>query len=561
MSFITLKCKNCGSQMSLNTESHSATCTHCGSTFLLADLLDEQDIKITEASTPKDIEKKLSAGEELKKGETCIFQANYEEAEQHFKKAIEYDDKNFRAYLGVVKAKTQNLNVIPNNDDYLEYAKCAMHFASFEDQVYVKSELAKIELLKREDIRQKKAKRVKARHEELKKNKKREINKFFTKITIIISVIFVVGILLGNFLFGKDKGWDKMFNSTIDVTTATQFIEALNSDENKSVTINIKKDLDFDNASINPIGSASKPFSGKVNGNGHTIKNVIISTQESGTYNYYGLFGCLSNATISNLVLDNIVINSHTDSSQPSSNCYGILAGMATNTVIKNVKTVASGTTFPIPTCEISIIKENITSSTVGGLVGKITSSTRISNVAVNTYLTTDYANSTNVATVYHGGIAGYVDKSFITSSLYDGEIEPIISNTNASNTFNLYVGGIAGYVNDEATDTSEFISKNVSTATIETLAVNQAKANQNIGGIVGHGANLNAKATNYCYISEENISKNTNPLEQNELEDYSASNLFAIFTDDTDTITSKLAEIFPAKEWEVVGTTVNLKK
>ena len=72
MSFITLKCKNCGSQMTLNTESHSATCTHCGSTFLLADVLDEQDIRITESTTGKDIERKMLAGDDTSYADPLI---------------------------------------------------------------------------------------------------------------------------------------------------------------------------------------------------------------------------------------------------------------------------------------------------------------------------------------------------------------------------------------------------------------------------------------------------------------------------------------------------------
>lgn len=557
MSFITLKCKNCGSQMTLNTESHSATCTHCGSTFLLADVLDEQDIKFTESTTAKDIERKMSAGDEIKKGETCLFQANYTDAEKHFKKAIEYDDKNFRAYLGVVKAKTQNLNVIPENDDYLEYAKCAMNFAGFEDEIYVKSELAKIELLKREDIRQKRAKRAKARHEEYKKNEKRKINKFFTKLTIIISVIFIVGILLGNFLFGKDRGWDKLFNTPIEVTTATQFIEALNDENNMSATINIKKDLDFDNASINPIGSAAKPFSGKIVGNNHTLKNIIISVKETGMYNNFGLFGCISNATITDLTIDNVTINSHTNSPLTSSNTYGILAGSATNSVIKNIKITSNDN------CEISIFNNNFSSIYIGGLVGKINSGTKISNVAVNTFLTTDLDVDGIESSIYMGGIAGYVDKSYITNSLYEGSVENSLVVTSISKKpfANFYLAGIAGYVNNDGVNTSAFIEKNISTANITTYSNTTKYSKLLVGGIVAHGANLNADAKNYCYIDGTNIYVYQTAADKMDLADYSPSDYFTHFTNDDEEINSKLKDFFPSQIWTVSGMTATLKK
>ena len=77
-------------------------------------------------------------------------------AEASFKKAIEYDDSNYRSYLGVVKAKTENFNKIPENDDYLQYAHYAISLATGEDLTLVRSELSKIELLATEKRRQKK---------------------------------------------------------------------------------------------------------------------------------------------------------------------------------------------------------------------------------------------------------------------------------------------------------------------------------------------------------------------------------------------------------------------
>ena len=95
--------------MSLNTESHSATCIHCGSTFLISDILDEKDIAFTEKFTPKNLEQKMMAQDALKQGETYLYKAEYEKAENCFKRAIELDENNYKGYLSVVKAKTQNL--------------------------------------------------------------------------------------------------------------------------------------------------------------------------------------------------------------------------------------------------------------------------------------------------------------------------------------------------------------------------------------------------------------------------------------------------------------------
>ena len=156
MSYITLKCKNCGANMALNTESHSATCNHCGSTFLISDILDEKDSSFVSKFSSKELEQKMYATDSIKQGETFIAKCEYEKAEACFKKAIEYDDSNYRSYLGVVKAKTENFNKLPDDDDYLQYAHYALNLATGDDLTLVRSELSKIDLLETEQRRQKK---------------------------------------------------------------------------------------------------------------------------------------------------------------------------------------------------------------------------------------------------------------------------------------------------------------------------------------------------------------------------------------------------------------------
>ena len=44
MSLVSLKCKNCGSGVAYNDDAQMVTCNHCGSTFMLSELLDEKDL-------------------------------------------------------------------------------------------------------------------------------------------------------------------------------------------------------------------------------------------------------------------------------------------------------------------------------------------------------------------------------------------------------------------------------------------------------------------------------------------------------------------------------------
>lgn len=201
MSYITLKCKNCGSNMSLNTESHSATCIHCGSTFLLNEILDEKDIAFTEKLSPKNLEQKMMAQSSIKQGENYLAQADFEKAEECFKRAIELDENNFKPYIGVVKSKTHNLNILPENDDYIQYANYALDIAEGDDLVLVKSELEKIYLLKKEVGRQKKMKKARQKQEEKFNAHRKSTSKFFTVISVFILTMFLLFLFISSGTF------------------------------------------------------------------------------------------------------------------------------------------------------------------------------------------------------------------------------------------------------------------------------------------------------------------------------------------------------------------------
>jgi len=87
-------------------------------------------------------------------------------------------------------------------------------------------------------------------------------------------------------------------------------------------------DLDFEFRYILPLGNLNPiqnsyphdtiPFTGILNGNNFTIKNInIINT------NYNGLFGIIKSATIKNLVLENIVIQQGNENGGLVSKAYG----------------------------------------------------------------------------------------------------------------------------------------------------------------------------------------------------------------------------------------------
>ena len=182
--------------MSLDLSSKNILCSHCGKTYILSELLNDHDVRIITKMSDKELNHKLMASTFVKEGDSLLYQASYEKAEQAYKKAIEIDDLNYRAYLGVVRAKTHNLNIIPNEDDYGYYAKKALDYADEDDKVYVKNELSKLILLRQEKkIREKELKTEIKKH--LKQTSKKKYEKLFGKLaTAIIAAITTIIVLM-----------------------------------------------------------------------------------------------------------------------------------------------------------------------------------------------------------------------------------------------------------------------------------------------------------------------------------------------------------------------------
>ena len=168
----------------------------------------------------------------------------------------------------------------------------------------------------------------------------------------------------------------------------------------------VNSDIDMSElSSFAPIGGTMLPFSGKFNGNGHTISNLKINgTSKS------GLFASLDNAEISNLVIASAQVN--------AKGLYSaVLAGhISGNTTLNN----------------ISVKDSNVASDGIysGIIVGAITSgSIKMSGIRVDNCSVNSKAN-------YVGAVAG--------SASSNGTIANIeVSNSKLNGAE--YVGGIIG--------------------------------------------------------------------------------------------------------------------
>lgn len=179
------------------------------------------------------------------------------------------------------------------------------------------------------------------------------------------------------------------------ITNATQLIGmSLNGNHT------LENDIDLTGLTYTPVGTASSPFTGSLDGNGHTISGLRINTSTQ----YVGLFGYANGAEISDLTLEDADIDATFTSSDYSYLHIGGIAGKAVNTDISNVN-----------------VSGEIDGSSYGG--------------------------------VYAGGLVGY-GTSTVDSSITDSRTSASVfaqsdSDWDSYGGYGGYVGGVIGLSND----------------------------------------------------------------------------------------------------------------
>lgn len=317
---------------------------------------------------------------------------------------------------------------------------------------------------------------------------------------------------------------------------------------------------DVNNGDWQPIGWFKKttlntPFEGIVNGGGHTISNYHVKADK---HMFIGLFGYTRNATISNLKIENYIVE--------GIDYVGGLVGVASdNTTLKNIEAnngQVTGCRFVGGIAgyisEASYIEESKNTSTikgnkaVGGIAGWLDTKSVLQNTSnTGTIIGKSYniggitgsatknsridqcanSGSINSTSMMTGGICGYIDNSMISSSTNTGHIiatndyvggisgymrrAKISSTTNAgfvehkdtNNTPDIYacVGGISGYA-----AYNSVIS--------QSLNLNDIKSSDIIGGIVGYARKVTIENSYYdrqmCIAAQPCGNKNETRLD-----------------------------------------------
>ena len=450
MAIVSLRCKNCGSMMSIDMDSKTVHCPHCASTFLLGELLDKNDIEMISKLKPNELSEKIEANAEIKKGDSRLYAGDFKTAEKHYKRAIALDDNNFRGYLGVVKAKTKNFNIIPPEDDYAEYAKLATKHVDKENSTYLKNELVKIELLKKEKKRRQElaSKKQKESFEKLQKRK---------HITNVVLCLLLICVIVGAsialpLLLKKDPPAPPAKAKTITISTANDLLSFKQTEENLSANIVLLNNIDFSNQTIVSIGTKNAPFAGTFDGNGFTISNLKIKDNNSPNENSVGLFGYAKNATIKNMKLNNVYVAENRNASIFNHNIIGLVCGTAENLTLENVEV--------LNTCQIHYSLENYGTYSIGGLIGNAIK-TNISNCYSNAEISTNLQNitlgfgTTNPLTYHIGGLVGFAENVSLKKCSSTSEIssEIVCTNTTYAESF---VSGLIGLANDSLSTISK---------------------------------------------------------------------------------------------------------
>jgi len=244
-----------------------------------------------------------------------------------------------------------------------------------------------------------------------------------------------------------------------------------------------------------PIGTATDPFTGIINGNGYKITALRTNTTTTPS----GLFGYVNGGTITGLTLEGVNIGGRAHA--------GSVAGYVINGTITDCRSTGN----------VSIVIRPASSfAYIGGIAGYVQDST-INNCYSTVKVSTDNASIYYSFTASIGGIAGYAMNSIIADSYSTGDVSTSLTTTASvlsTGSVSTYSGGIAGWIMGNSIITNCFSTGDVSAASTASasspvpIAPHTFTASHS-GGIAGHV--FNGEISN-CY-STGNISANTSNI------------------------------------------------
>ena len=138
-----------------------------------------------------------------------------------------------------------------------------------------------------------------------------------------------------------DKTYYAKWSTPVDIGTTEEYlslVKAVNAgDSYSSKYVRMTADLDFGGQSIPALGTAAAPFSGVLDGNGHSISNFTLSGADA-----QGLVGYLKQGTVQFLKLENCTISGKTNTgSVVGCNDSGLILGCESSAAVMNTGSIA----------------------------------------------------------------------------------------------------------------------------------------------------------------------------------------------------------------------------
>lgn len=271
--------------------------------------------------------------------------------------------------------------------------------------------------------------------------------------------------------FGANGSNPDVPTKQFTITTSGPTVEVDSCEELRAIdddggvvmmTINITDDIDCSGSSFTPLFSEDY-FLGTVNGNGHTISNVMI---DEGSYNA-GLFAAVMGLTVNDLNLEDFTVIGEDRT--------GALAGYIENNVALN----------NVHARNIEVV--GTSSGYVGGLIGELLidygGAGSIENVSVSGTVLSDAENSDGI-----GGLVGFTSTSgpLEIAKVY-ADVDVTVTPDEESPGDNASdIGGLFGELEVFVTNSDEPFHTYATVHDVYSWGDVTAETGQNVGGLVG---------------------------------------------------------------------------
>lgn len=319
-----------------------------------------------------------------------------------------------------------------------------------------------------------------------------KISRFLTLILFFVSFSYTYAQSPDVWDGTSDTTWYNTTDTVFQLTTAKQLaglaVMVNNGNTFQGKTIELMNDVDIGGSLDTPLDwmpigynyANNCCFSGFFNGNNFIVENLYLQDLVGDTLNV-GLFGCTNNAVISNLIINNAVLNLNQDSKHFLS--AGVLVGECSNSQLINCHIKATMNCYDCAGIAGQISYSSVSYSSFNGEIeGNGDGIAGISSIVRNSIVNNCISNANIQGNRYVGGIAAVSSYSSIFNNIFMGKCE--VNYT--------YSGGIIGNSSYDTIENNFAITSQIGygVSDIELLS---------IGGLFGLLSNSFIKN---CYIT-----------------------------------------------------------